>query len=194
MGPIWHRRASAQAACHGGAPTSSIYSRSLGACFIRVPLFHSLMLSRSKKCIGGHILSFSAHGWSQIRRNHLDQGRGVGASSTQSLAVREETNSCPRVLIDGRAILSEIASDREGLRPLLPPRGIVAKMRPPDVVFATCRRPSGIYSFETDLSLLPQFPTWLRVHIFLLPSTIPKPRRLLLLLKVKPVHTVEFKG
>ena len=35
----------------------------------------------------------------------------------------------------------------------------VAKMRPPDAVFATCRRPSGIYSFETCLALLPQLPS-----------------------------------
>ena len=37
---------------------STIYiSRSLSACFTRVPLVHSLMLSRSKKHIGGHTLS-----------------------------------------------------------------------------------------------------------------------------------------
>ena len=37
---------------------STIYiSRSLSACFTRVPLIHSLMLSRSKQDIGGHTLS-----------------------------------------------------------------------------------------------------------------------------------------
>ena len=109
-----------------------------------------------------------------------------------SAAAREETNGCPRVPIGGRAILSERAPAREGLRPLLPPCGIVAKMRPPDAVFATCRRPSGIYSFETCLALLPQlFP--LRVDPFLLPSTVKKPPRLLLLLEVKLVHTVNSK-
>ena len=39
---------------------STIYkSRSLSACFTRVPLVHSLMLSRSKQDIGGHTLSLS---------------------------------------------------------------------------------------------------------------------------------------
>ena len=91
-----------------------------------------------------------------------------------------------------RASRSAVTPAREGLRPLLPPRGIVAKMRPPDAVFATCRRPSGIYSFETCLALLPQlFP--LRVDHFLLPSAVPKPPRILLLLEVKLVHTVNSK-
>ena len=81
---------------------------------------------------------------------------------------------------------------QEGLRPLLPPCGIVAKMRPPDAIFATCQRPSSIYSFETCLALLPQlFP--LRVDPFLLPSVVPKPPRLLLLLEVKLIHTVNSK-
>ena len=111
-----------------------------------------------------------------------------------SSAAREETNGCPRVPIGGRAVLSERAPAREGLRPLLPPCGIVAKMWPPDAVFATCRRPSGIYSFETCLALLPQLPTWLRVDLFLLPSAVPKPPRLLLLLEVKLVHTVDSKS
>ena len=137
---------------------STIYiSRSLSTCFTRVPLFHPLMLSRSKQDKGGHTLS--AHGWSQIRPDHLDRGRGVGALFTLSSAAREETNGCPRVPIGGRAVLSERAPAREGLRPLLPPCGIVAKMRPPDAVFATCQRPSGIYSFETCLALLPQLPS-----------------------------------
>ena len=100
--------------------------------------------------------------------------------------MREETNGCLRVPIRAPA--------REGLRPLLPPCGIVAKMRPPDAVFATCRRHSGIYSFETYLALLPQLPTWLRVDLFLLPSAVPKPPRLLLLLEVKLVHTVDSKS
>ena len=169
-------------------------SRSLRACFTRVPLIHSLMLSRSKQDIGGHTLSLSAHGWSQIRPDHLDWDRGVGASFTLSSAAREETNGYLRVLIGGRVVLSEREPAREGLRPLLPPCGIVAKMRPPDAVFATCRRPSGIYSFETCLALLPQLPTWLRVDLFLLPSAGPKPPRLLLLLEVKLVHTVESKS
>ena len=40
---------------------STIYiSRSLSACFTRVPLVHSLMLSRSKQDIGGHTLSLSS--------------------------------------------------------------------------------------------------------------------------------------
>ena len=137
-------------------------------------------------------LSLSAHGWSQIWPDDLDRGRGVGASFTLSSAAREETNGCPRVPIGGRAVLSERAPAREGLRPLLPPCGIVAKIRPPDTVFATCQRPSGIYSFKTCLALLPQlFP--LRVDPFLLPSAVPKPPRLLLLLEVKLVHTVNSK-
>ena len=58
---------------------STIYkSRSLSACFTRVPLVHSL----------------SAHGWSQIWPDNLDWGRGVGASFTLSSAAREETNGC----------------------------------------------------------------------------------------------------
>ena len=150
------------------------------------------MLSRFKQDIGGHTLS--AHGWSQIRPDHLDRGRGVGASFTLSSAAREETNGCPHIPIGGRAVLSKTAPDRVGLRPLLPPCGIVAKMRPPDAVFATCRQPSGIYSFETCLALLPQLPTWLRVDLFLLPSAVLKPPILLLLLKVKLVHTVESKS
>ena len=104
------------------------------------------------------------------------------------------TNGCPRVLISVHAVLSERALAREGLRPLLPPCGIVAKMQPPDAVFATCRRPSGIYSFETCPTLVPQLPTCLRVDLFLLPLTVPKPPRLLLLLEVKLVHTVESKS
>ena len=172
---------------------STIYkSRSLSTCFTRVPLVHSLMLSRSKQDIGGHTLSLSSR-LVTIRPDNLDRGRGVGASFTLSLAAREETSNCPRVSIGGRAVLSERAPAREGLRPLLPPCGIVAKMRPPDAVFATCRRPSGIYSFETCLALLPQlFP--LRVDPFLLPSAVPKPPRLLLLLEVKLVHTVDSKS
>ena len=40
---------------------STIYiSRSLSACFTRVPLVHSFMLSRSKQDIGGHTLSLSS--------------------------------------------------------------------------------------------------------------------------------------
>ena len=136
---------------------STIYkSRSLSACFTRVPLVHSLMLSRATH---RRPHSLSAHGWSQIRPDNLDRGRGVGASFTPSSAAREETNGCPRVPIGGRAVLSEGAPAREGLRPLLPPCGIVAKMRPPDAMSATCRRPSGIYSFEACLALLPQLPS-----------------------------------
>ena len=91
-----------------------------------------------------------------------------------------------------RASRSAAAPAWEGLRPLLPPYGIVAKMRPPDAVFATCRRPAGIYSFKTCLALLPQlFP--LRVDPFLVPSAVTKPSRLLLLLEVKLVHTVNSK-
>ena len=56
------------------------------------------------------------------------------------------------------------------------------------------QRPSGIYSFETCLALLPQLPTWLRVDLFLLLSAVPKPSRLLLLLEVKLVHTVDSKS
>ena len=70
----------------------------------------------------------------------------------------------------------------------------MAKMQPPDAVFATCRQPSGIYSFETYLALLPQLPTWLCVDLFLLPSAVPKPPTLLLLLEVKLVHTVDSKS
>ena len=137
---------------------STIYkSRSLSACFTRVPLVHSLVLSRSKQDIGGHTLS--AHGWSQIRPDNLDHGRGVGASFTLSSVAREETNGYPRVPIGGRAVLFERAPAPEGLRPLLPPCGIVAKMRPPDAVFSTCRRTSGIYTFETCLALLHQLPS-----------------------------------
>ena len=126
------------------------------------------------------------------RTTSIEAG-GVGASFTLSSAAREETNGCLRVPIGGRAVLSEGALAREGLRPLLPPCGIVAKMWPPDAVFATCRRPSGIYSFETCLALLPQlFP--LHVDPFLLPSAVPKPPRLLLLLEVKLVHIVNSKA
>lgn len=109
-----------------------------------------------------------------------------------SSAVREDTNGCPRVPIGSRAILSKTTLAREGLRPLLPPYGIVAKMRPPDAVFAKYRRPSGIYSFETCLALLPQLLMWLCVDLFLLPPVVPKPPRLLLLLKL--VHIVEGKS
>ena len=70
----------------------------------------------------------------------------------------------------------------------------MAKMQPPDAVFATSRRPSGISSFETGLALLPQLPTWLPVDLFLLPLVVPKPPRLLLLLEVKVVHTVGSKS
>ena len=133
---------------------STIYkSRSLSACFTGVPLVHSLMLSRSKQHIGGHTLS--AHGWSQIRSNNLNRGRGVGASFTLSSVARDETNGCPCVPIGGCVVLSERALAREGVCPLLPPCGIVAKMRPAGAVFATCQRPSGIYSFQTCLALLP---------------------------------------
>ena len=137
-------------------------------------------------------LSLSAHGWSQIRPDNLDRGRGCrcivhavvgGVGGDQWLPACLDRRPC-RSLREAQA--------REGLRPLLPPCGIVAKMRPPDAIFATCRRPSGIYSFETCLALLPQlFP--LRVDPFLLSSAIPKPPRLLLLLEVKLVHTVNSK-
>ena len=107
-----------------------------------------------------------------------------------SSVAREETNTCPRVPIGGRAVLSERAPAREGLRPLLPPCGIVAKMRPPDAVFATCRRPSVYIPSKPALLYCPSS---LRVDPFLLPSAIPKPPRLLLLLEVKLVHTVDSK-
>ena len=63
--------------------------------------------------------------------------------------------------------------------------GIVAKMQPPDAVFATCRRPSGIHA-------LLYCPSSLRVDPFLLPSAVPKPP--LLLLEVKLVHTFQSKS
>ena len=138
---------------------STIYkSRSLSACFTRVPLVHSLMLSRSKQDIGGHTLSLS----SRLVTNPAGQPRpGQGCRCIVHAVVGGEGGDqrLPSVLIGGRAVLSERAPAREGLRPLLPPCGIVAKMRPPDAVFATCRRPSGIYSFETCLALLPQLPS-----------------------------------
>ena len=104
----------------------------------RVPLFHSLMLSRSKQDIGGHTLSQLTAGHKSGRTTSTGAG-GVGASFTLSSAAREDTNSCPRVPIGGHSVLSERALAQEGPRPLLPPCGIVAKMRPPDSVFATCR-------------------------------------------------------
>ena len=138
---------------------STIYkSRSLSACFSRVPLVHSLMLSRSKQHIGGHTLSHLTASHKSGRTTSTGAG-GVGASFTLSSATREETSGCPRIPIGGRVVLSERVPAREGLQPLLPPCVIVAKMRPPDAVFATCRRPSGIYSFETCLALLPQLPS-----------------------------------
>ena len=103
---------------------STIYiSRSLSACFTRVPLVHSLMLSRSKQDIGGHTLSQLMAGHKSGRTTSTRAG-GVGASFTLSLAAREETNGCPRIPISGRAVLSERVPARECLRPLLPPCGI----------------------------------------------------------------------
>ena len=163
----------------------------MSACFTRVALFIlSSSPDRNKTAVATFDLCSQ---WSQIRLDNFDRGRGVGASFMLSSAARDETNGCPCVPVGGRDVLSERAPAWEGLRPLLPPCGIVAKMRPPDAVFATCRRHSGIYSFETCLALLPQlFP--LRVHPFLLPSAVPKPPRLLLLLVVKLVHTVDSKS
>ena len=83
---------------------STIYkSRSLSACFTRVPLVHSLMLSRSKQDIGGHTHSLSAHGWSQIRPDNLDRGKGCrcivhavvgGEGGDQRLPVRPNRRPC----------------------------------------------------------------------------------------------------
>ena len=131
---------------------------SLSACFTRVHLVHSLILSRSKQDIGGHTLSLSP----RLVTNLAGQprpGQGCRCIVHAVVGAREETNGCLRVPIDSRVVLSERAPAREGLRLLLPPYGIVAKMWPPDAVFATCRRPSGIYSFETCLGLLPQLPS-----------------------------------
>ena len=171
---------------------STIYkSRSLSACFTRVPLVHSLMLSRSKQDIGGHTLCQLTAGQKSGRTTST--GAGVQVHHSRCRRRRGRRPMAARAFpIGGRAVLSERAPAREGLRPLLPPCGIVAKMQPPDAVFATCRRPSGIYSFETCLALLPQlFP--LRVDPFLLLSAVTKPPRLLLLLEVKLVHTMNSK-
>src|SRR4051812_46599177 len=42
--------------------------------------------------------------------------------------------------------------------------------------------------FESGLALLPQLPTCLHVHLFLLPSALPKPPKFLVLLEVKLLH------
>ena len=45
--------------------------------------------------------------------------------------------------------------------------------------------------FESGLALLPQLPTCLHVHLFLLPSTLPKPPKFLVLLEVNLLHAFE---
>ena len=45
--------------------------------------------------------------------------------------------------------------------------------------------------FESGLALLPQLPTCLHVHLFLLPSALPKPPKFLVLLEVKLLHAFE---
>ena len=108
-----------------------------------------------------------------------------------SSVAREETNSCPRVSIGGRAILSERAPAREGLRPLLPPCGIVANMRPPTPSLPHADDPQ-VYIPSKPTFLY--YPSSLHVDHFLLPSAVLEPPRLLLLLEVKLVHTVESKS
>ena len=45
--------------------------------------------------------------------------------------------------------------------------------------------------FESGLALLPQLPMCLHVHLFLLPSALPKPPKFLVLLEVKLLHAFE---
>ena len=61
------------------------------------------MLSRSKQDIGGHTLSLLAHGWSQIRPDNLDRGRGCrcivhavvgGEGGDQQLPARPDRRPC----------------------------------------------------------------------------------------------------
>ena len=48
--------------------------------------------------------------------------------------------------------------------------------------------------FESGLALLPQLPTFLHVHLFLLPSGLPKPPKFLVLLEVKLLHAFESRA
>ena len=48
--------------------------------------------------------------------------------------------------------------------------------------------------FESGLALLPQLPTCLHVHLFLLPSALPKPPKFLVLLEVKLLHAFESRA
>ena len=128
-------------------------------------------------------LSLSAHNWSQIRPENLDRGRGVGASFTLSSAARDKTNGCPRVPIGGRA--GSGGPPTPSSSPRYCGQDAASRRR-------LCHMPTTLR--YTCLALLPQLPTWLRVDLFLLPSAVPKPPRLLLLLEVKLVHTVESKS
>ena len=48
--------------------------------------------------------------------------------------------------------------------------------------------------FESGLALLPQLPTCLHVHLFLLPSALPNPPKFLVLLEVKLLHAFESRA
>ena len=52
----------------------------------------------------------------------------------------------------------------------------------------------GYKFFESGLALLPQLPTCLHVHLFLLPSALPKPPKFLVLLEVKLLHAFESRA
>ena len=87
-------------------------------------------------------------------------------------------------------VLSDTASAREVLRPffLLP---YCAQIRPAAVDIPTNLR---YKFFESGLALLPQIPTCLHVHLFLLPSALPNPPKFLLLLEVKLLHAFESRA
>ena len=114
--------------------------------------------------------------------------RGLRCIVHAFIAGEGETHSCRQGLILCPCRSLRHSTGSGGPPTLLPPCRIVRRsdLRPP-----TSRRPSGISSSKAALLYCPSS---LRVDLFLLPSAVPKPPRLLLLLEVKLLHIVDSKS
>ena len=89
-----------------------------------------------------------------------------------------------------RAVLSDTAPAREVLRPFFL-RAVLSADRPAAAdIPATLR----YKFFESGLALLPQLPACLHVHLFVLPSSPPKPPKFLVLLEAKLLHAFESRA
>ena len=153
---------------------------------------HTLILSRSKQDRGSNTVFLPSKNTgflSSLLVTDPDVSPSAGEGEEgQRLGRRRQRGRRPTA---GRTVISGRAPAREVLRSL---RCCLwadpASRRPPSDIPATLR----YKFFESGLALLPQLPTWLRVDLFLLPSTLPKPPKFLVLLEVKLLHAFESRA